>query len=285
MLTIIESINLSEKYLKERGISEPRINAEIMLAEILSCKRLDLYLRFDRPLKEDERLKYREFLSRRGNNEPLQYILNKTEFYGLEFYVDENVLIPRPDTEILVEEIIERFSEIKTEIKILDVGTGSGNIAVALAKNIPSAKIAAIDVSEKALQIAERNAEANQTAGVDFKLVDIFNSSGEIETHNFDVIVSNPPYISKNNLEELEKEVKEREPLNALTDGGNGLSFYERICEIGKTALNENGLLFFEIEKDAEEKIGSIMQNHGYKEIETKKDFAGITRIIWGKNK
>ena len=282
MLTVIESINLSEKYLREKGINEPRINAEIMLAEILRCKRLDLYLRFDRPLKEEERNKYREFLARRGNHEPLQYILNKTEFYGLEFYVDENVLIPRPDTEILVEEIIERFSKSESEIKILEVGTGSGNIAVALAKNISAAEITAVDVSKEALKIAERNAETNGIKNIIFKAVDIFDEEIMKSGEKYDVIVSNPPYIPKDNLETSEKEVKDYEPLNALSDGKNGLSFYERICETGKEKLNENGMIFFEIEKDADEKVKTIMEKKGYKKIETKKDYSGITRIIWG---
>ncbi len=282
MLTVIESINLSEKYLREKGINEPRINAEIMLAEILRCKRLDLYLRFDRPLKEEERNKYREFLARRGNHEPLQYILNKTEFYGLEFYVDENVLIPRPDTEILVEEIIERFSKSESEIKILEVGTGSGNIAVALAKNISAAEITAVDVSEEALKIAERNAETNGIKNIIFKAVDIFDEEIMKSGEKYDVIVSNPPYIPKDNLETSEKEVKDYEPLNALSDGKNGLSFYERICETGKEKLKANGMIFFEIEKDADEKVKAIMEKKGYKKIGTKKDYSGITRIIWG---
>jgi len=282
MLTVIESLNLSEKYLKEKGVSEPRINAEIMLAEILKCKRLDLYLRFDQPLGENEKAKYREYLSRRGNHEPLQYILNKTEFYGLEFYVDENVLIPRPDTEILVEEIIERFSKNGNEINILDVGTGSGNIAISLAVNLPNSTITAVDVSEKALEIAGQNAKKNEVQNIEFKALDIFDETVESFGKSYDIIVSNPPYISKENLKKTESEVKDFEPAAALTDGANGMSFYERISEAGAALLNEKGTLFFEVEKDADEKVKMILTNHGYKNVETKKDYSGITRVIWG---
>jgi len=160
MLTVLESITLSTEYLKNKGIESPRINAELLLANILNCKRLNLYLLFDRPLTDEETAKYRELLKRRSKFEPLQYIIGNVEFYGLDFYVNPSVLIPRPETELLVEAIIDIYKDYDP-VNILDVGTGSGNIAVALAKNIINSYITAIDISEDALKTAKGNAVLN----------------------------------------------------------------------------------------------------------------------------
>ena len=163
MLTVLEAINKSTGYLKDKGIESPRINAELLLSHILKCKRLNLYLSFDRPLTDEETDEYRELLKRRSKFEPLQYIVGSVEFFGLDFEINPKVLIPRPETELLVETIIDSLKE-KESLTVLDIGTGSGNIAVALAKNLPDVRVKAIDISSDALKLAEKNSELSQIA-------------------------------------------------------------------------------------------------------------------------
>ena len=210
MLTVLESINLSTEYLKNKGIESPRINAELLLAKILNCKRLDLYLSFDRPLSEDETNQYREYIRRRSKFEPLQYIVGSVEFYGLEFKVNSSVLIPRPETEIIVEKIIDDNKD-KPSLKILDVGTGSGIIAVCLAKHLTESKVSAIDISFDALETAKGNASLNEVGDrVNFFQADILKD--EIPENGFDVIASNPPYISNDEFSSLQPELRIFEP-------------------------------------------------------------------------
>ena len=154
MITVLEVIKLSTEYLQNKGVESPRANAEILLADILNCKRLDLYLSFDKPLADNEVKNYREAIRKRGLRIPLQYIVGNVEFFGLKFIVNENVLIPRPETELLVEQIINETDK-SLNIKILDIGVGSGNISLSLLKNLPNANVVAIDISEKAIEVAK----------------------------------------------------------------------------------------------------------------------------------
>ncbi len=151
MLTVLESLELSSQFLEKKGIESARMNAELLLAHILECKRLDLYLRFNQPLNKIETDTYRDYITRRGNFEPYQYIVGDVEFYGLKFFVDKNVLIPRQETEILIDTIIEKYQK-EEELKILDIGTGSGNIPISLAMNLPESKVISIDVSQDAIK-------------------------------------------------------------------------------------------------------------------------------------
>ncbi len=282
ILTVLKAVELSAEYLKKKGIDEARPNAELLLANILNCKRLDLYLQFDRPLNEKEKQIYREHLSRRANGEPLQYITGEVEFYGLTLKVNPSVLIPRPETELLVEKIIKENKERET-LKILDVGTGSGNIAIALKANLPNAEIFSIDISEKAIETAKANAELNGLAeDVTFETADIFDESVVAELHGFDIIVSNPPYVSKEEMEDVQKEIKDYEPREAVTDSANGLKFFNRISSVAKMILNENGKIYFEVGKGESEKVSAILNEEGFKNIETQKDFSGIPRIVEG---
>ena len=176
MLTVLDALKKTTEYLEKKGIESARVNAEIMLAYILKCKRLQLYLSFDRPLNENEKNLYREFLQRRVNHEPVQYITGIVCLYWLEFQVNKSVLIPRPETEILVETIIENTNE-NEETNILDIGTGSGNIAITLAKHLPNSKITAIDKSKDALKIAVKNSELNNVKErINFIENDILNN-------------------------------------------------------------------------------------------------------------
>lgn len=280
MLTVLDSIKLSTEYLEKKGVESPRINAELLLAHILNCKRLDLYLAFERPLSEEEVSLYRSFLKRRGEFEPLQYILGSVEFYGLPFNVNSSVLIPRPETEMLVEEIINHYKETN-ELNILDVGTGSGNIAVTLAHNLPNSRITATDISKEALKIAEKNSVMNRTENqVNFVLSDIL--SDELIGNNFDLIVSNPPYVSIKDYEELRPELKVYEPRKALTDDSDGLIYYRAITSRAHRLLKSKGRLFYEIGKGQAEEVKNILEESKFTLIQIRNDYLNIERVISG---
>lgn len=284
MITVLEVIKLSTEYLQKKGVESPRANAEILLAEILKCKRLELYLAFDKPLAENEIQLYRESIRKRGLRIPLQYIVGNVEFYGLKLFVNENVLIPRPETELLVEQIINQ-SDINISLVILDIGVGSGNISIAIAKNLTNTKVVGIDISVEALQTAKQNTELNAlTNQIELRQFDICN--GDLKTlGKFDLIVSNPPYVSKNDFEGLEPELKDFEPEVALTDYSNGLTFYNKIISSAKTLLKTNGKLYFEMGKDQHSDISAMMNDAGFINIKVTKDFSGIERIICGELK
>jgi release factor glutamine methyltransferase len=280
MLTILQAINLSTEFLGKKEIESPRINAELLLAHALNCKRLDLYLSYDRPMNDDEVNTYRELIKRRSKSEPLQYILGRVEFYGLDFKVDSSVLIPRQETEILVETTIN-FSNKENEIKILDIGAGSGNISISLAKHLLKSKITATDTDESSLETAESNAKYhNVSERIKFIKHDI-NSDEPIE-EEFDIIVSNPPYISKEEFHNLRDELKVYEPKNALTDNSDGLSFYRGITNKANRFLKKGGRLFFEVGKGQAGEVCKILTENNFSEISIVKDYLKIDRVISG---
>jgi release factor glutamine methyltransferase len=284
MITVLESINLSAQYLNQKGIESPRTNAELLLANILDCKRLDLYISFERPLNDDELKKYREHIKRRSNFEPLQYIIGKVEFYGLELIVNPSVLIPRPETELLVEKILIQFSK-EEKLIILDIGCGSGNIAIALAVNLPQSKIVSTDISEEAMQVAKENSERHNVSGrIKFVKHNILKN----DLNNFpmfDIIVSNPPYVSKESYSSLQKEIKNFEPEVAVTDKSDGYTFYREISTKASAKLKENGKLFFEVAQGQSEEVKNIMAKNNFNNIEVIKDYQNIKRIIYGEMK
>jgi len=284
MITVLESIKLSTQFLTKKGIESPRANAEILLADILNCKRLDLYLLFDRPLTEIELQRYRDYLKKRSNFIPLQYILGKVEFYGLELSVNQSVLIPRPETELFVENIINQFSD-KNNLSILDIGCGSGNISIALAVNLDPVKIIAADINGEALKIARINAKQhNVIEKINFVKHDILKE----ELNNFqkfDIIVSNPPYVSKEDFSSLQKEVRDFEPRSAVTDENDGYTFFKVIAEKASQNLKENGKLFFEIAEGQSDEVNQIMNANNFTNIEVIKDYQRIDRIVCGEIK
>ncbi len=281
MLTVLDAINLSTEYLAKKNIESSRVNAEHLLAHVLNCKRLDLYLAFDRPLKEEEITSYREFIRRRSVSEPLQYIIGSVEFYGVQLKVNTSVLIPRPETEILVEKILENINK-DDSIKILDIGTGSGNIAISLAKNLPNVSITAIDISEDALKVAKENSELNNMNGkVIFKRMDFINET-DLTQNNFDLIVSNPPYISENEYSVLMPELKNYEPKIALSDSKDGLQFYREISKKARNFLKPKGKLFYEIGMGQAEEVKNILSQNNYSGIEIFKDYSNIERVVKG---
>jgi release factor glutamine methyltransferase len=283
MHTVLELINLSTDYLTKKEIESPRLNAELLLAGILNCKRLELYLMFDKPLGEEEVVKYREYLKRRGAYEPLQYIIGDVEFYGLTFNVNPSVLIPRQETEILIETLIEKTGK-ETVCNILDIGTGSGIIAISLAKHLINSTLTAVDISGEAIKTAEENSVLNNVeAKIKFIEKDILNGSFE-EADKFDVVVSNPPYISEKDYSELQKEITGFEPKIALTDFEDGYRFYKAITQKAKDLLQPGGVLAYEIGLGQAEEVKKIMEQSGYKNILIKKDYLDIERVIMGEN-
>ena len=281
MITVLESIKLSTQYLSEKGIESPRTNAEILLADIIGCKRLNLYLLFDRPLAQIEVDQYRTYIKRRGNFEPLQYILGKVEFYGLELKVNPSVLIPRQETELLVDNITDQTNKEKAQF-ILDVGCGSGNISIALAVNLMNTKFICIDVDEKVLQVALVNAEKHNVGNrIEFHIHNILKEDLK-KYPMFDIIVSNPPYVSKESYPSLQKEIIDYEPQIAVTDESDGYTFFKMIANKASAHLNANGKLFFEIGQGQSEKVKQIMEQCRFSNINVIKDYQNIDRIVYG---
>ena len=261
---------------------------------ILECfhnkKRIDLALDPIMDMDAMQLLRWESVLSELKKEKPIQYILGETEFYGLPFLVNENTLIPRPETEELVEWIIKstKYEIQSTKLRILDIGTGSGCIAISLAKNIPNAEVSAIDVSEKALATAKKNAEINKVE-VDFINVDILkiNDLVELPTSNFqlptqfDIIVSNPPYVRNLEKAEIKSNVLEYEPHLALfVEDTDALLFYRKIAQLAQQNLSENGKLFFEINQYLGKETVELLEDLGFKNIELKKDIYGNDRMI-----
>jgi release factor glutamine methyltransferase len=281
MLTVLEAVNSAADYLEKKGIKSARLNSELLLAHVLNCKRLELYLSFDRPLQKNEIDVLRELIKRRSTFEPLQYIIGKVEFYGLEFEVNSSVLIPRPETELLVEQILISLNK-EEHLRIMDIGCGSGNIAVALAKHLPNVSISAIDISDSAIQTAMNNAKLNNVdTQIEFFKENILNGP-EIGEDHFDVIVSNPPYVSSEDFANLEPELRLFEPKIALTDEVDGLTFYRKISAIGKALLKEKGKLFFEIGAGQSHQVKNILAENDFTNLVIKKDYSDIDRIIIG---
>ena len=284
MLTVLEAIQKSTQYLQEKGIESPRANAEILLADILHCKRLNLYLMFDKPMNEDEISNYRVFLKRRAQFEPLQYITGNVEFYGIDFKVNPSVLIPRPETELLVEAVINSVDKNK-RITILDIGSGSGNISITLAANLSNASITGIDITEDSIELALENLSKHSFKDrVRFIKGDILNYNFS-SRDKFDIVVSNPPYVSANEFENVQKEIKEYEPKIAVTDFSDGYKFYHAVTVVASKILKNKGKLFFELGQGQSAKVKEIMNENNFSEISIINDYQNIERVIYGTKK
>jgi release factor glutamine methyltransferase len=254
---------------------------EVLFTEILDCNKVDLYLNRGDALTAEESARIQSAFLRRITGEPLQYILSKAEFMGLEFKVSSDVFIPRPETEILVEKAIEvgnNLSAISDRLKILDVGTGSGCIAVSLAKFLPKARITATDISLKALEIAKENAQLNNVS-INFIPSDLFVTY-ELQATSYELIVSNPPYISTNEIASLQPELQ-YEPRTALDGGKDGLDFYRRIIQQAPNYLKENGVLIMELGFGQAEAVKNIIkESNNLHIIDIVSDYNDIERVI-----
>lgn len=262
--------------LKENNIEDSSLKAKMLLSEILEMKKEYLIVHEEEILDEPDVNTFFEKIDRLVNNEPIQYILNRQDFMGLNLYVDSNVLIPQPDTEILVEEVIGLANE-KENLKILDMCTGSGAIAISLAKYINNSNVYATDISDSALEIAKDNSLKNIT-DVTFIQSDVFE---KVEEKEFDFIVSNPPYIETEVIKTLSKEVQ-NEPHIALDGGEDGLYFYRKITKEAIDFLKQDGYLAFEIGYNQREAVENLLRENGYKNIYSKKDLGGNDRIVIG---
>ncbi|KFF15938.1 peptide chain release factor N(5)-glutamine methyltransferase [Flavobacterium hydatis] len=253
----------------------------LILEEKRNLKQIDLALNPDLSFTDEEIADLSILVTELKKEIPIQYLLGKTNFYGLDFEVNSNVLIPRPETEELVEWIIKENSKIEKfkNLKILDIGTGSGCIAISLAKNLPHAQVFAIDVSENALATAKRNAEANGVS-VTFLLQNILETEDLMQ--EFDVIVSNPPYVRNLEKEEIKKNVLDYEPHLALFVADNdALIFYRKIAELAQTNLRKNGSLYFEINQYLGKETIELLENLSFKNIELRKDIYDNDRMIF----
>jgi release factor glutamine methyltransferase len=261
----------------------------LILEEKQKLKRIDLALNPDLTFSTDEIQVWNTIVEQLQQEIPVQYLLGKTSFYGLDFEVNSNVLIPRPETEELVDWIIQstkyqvrgtKLEDVRRIIKILDIGTGSGCIAIALAKNITNAQVFAIDVSEKALATAQKNAEINAVK-VTFVEKNILETD-DLSEH-FDIIVSNPPYVRELEKKEIKKNVLDNEPYLALfVKDNDALVFYKKIAELAQKKLSQNGQLFFEINQYLGEETVELLKKMGFKNIELRKDIYGNNRMIKG---
>lgn len=278
-----ENINLLSKsiqYLKKYNVENARLDAEYIFAYVLGIKRISLMLNFDEEISEENKNLIRQYIVRRGKyREPLQYIVKEWEFYGYPIKVDGRVLIPRQDTEILVEQCIYLMKE-KENPKILDIGTGSGAISIALAKELPESEVLGLDVSDDALKMAVINRELNNVSNLKFLKSDVFQ---HVREKNYDLIVSNPPYIPVEEYNELMPEVKKYEPRMALTDGGDGYYFYKKISEESVNYLKNGGYLAFEVGYNQGETVSQLMEKNGFQIVGRVADYGGIERVIIGR--
>lgn len=272
----IESLN-------ESKIEDASLKARMLLSNILDKSKEYLIIHNEEEINDKINNLYMQKIERLRNHEPIQYIINNQEFMGFDFYVDENVLIPQPDTENLVEEVLFIIDSIKDKnLKILDLCTGSGAIAISLSKILKSDKILIYgsDISEKALKIAQDNAIQNCSKIV-FLKSNIFSQIND--NYKFDIIVSNPPYIETNTIENLSEEVK-HEPHIALDGGEDGLYFYIEIIKNAKKHLNPNGYLAFEIGYNQKNQVEKLLDENGYKNIYSRKDLSGNDRVVVAQN-
>jgi len=278
---LVDALKWSREYLSRKGIESAQLEAEWMLREVLHYTRLEIYLNHERPLTGAELASFKKLLQARAAGKPLQYVLGYTEFLGYKILVNEKVLIPRPETEIIVEKLLALIQGMgKRQIRILDVGTGSGCIAIALAAGCPACQVVALDISQEALELAHKNAVLNKVAEqISFIRQDILKES--LADEPFDIIVSNPPYIAGQWWHKLDASVKAREPEVALNPGHDALVFYRRLAQLGVSHLNPGGIVAVEIGGSyQEQEVSEIFKESGFLDLQVIKDYLGQRRGV-----
>ncbi len=277
-MTVAEALKYGIQRLKNANIDSYFIDCELILSEASGLKKTELFINDSRKLSESEERCFESLLKRRENNEPIAYILGRKEFMGLMFKVNNFTLIPRCDTEVLVEKVIEE-SQKKSLKSFLDIGTGSGAIAVSLAKYINNAVFDACDISQQALETAKENACINGVADrINFVRSNIYDG---IDNKKYDAVISNPPYIKTRDIYSLDKNVRCFEPFAALNGGEDGLSFYRKITEGAVQRLKNLGMIFFEIGFDQGFEVCEILGKNGFENICVLKDLAGLDRVVY----
>ena len=286
-MRVAEVLKRATVRLGEAGIRSPQLDAELILSHLLGLERINLHIYPEREISREMCQKFWEKVEKREKRMPAQYIVNNQEFMGLDFWVEEGVLIPRPDTEILVEKVIEIYQDHYggKKLQILDMGFGSGAIAISLGKYIEEAMVFGVDISPKAFELAERNALKHGVGDrVKFFQGDLFKGLENANLQRaFDLIVSNPPYIKADVLPTLGPEVRDYEPGLALDGGRDGLCFYRRILEGVGDFLNRDGWLAVEIGYDQGQAVKKMMADKGFANIGLVKDLAGLDRVVVGR--
>jgi len=278
-MNVLDVLQSTAAYFKKRGIENPRLNAEQLLSHALGRTRMELYLEFERTLGEAELAPLRDLVRRRGEGEPLQHLLGTVEFCGHTFLCDKRALVPRPETEQLVELLIADLGPRIAHSRIVDIGTGSGVIALTLAKKFPEAQIFATDVSEDALALARENAaRLGLSRRVQFRKSDLLENLDE----RFDLIVANLPYIATQDRHALSREVL-HDPEVALFAGAHGDEFMRELIEQAPPRLHPGGMLALEIGFDHSEALLSALTEKNYRDICSKNDYSGVTRFLFAR--
>ncbi len=281
--TIGRILKWTENFFREKGIESPRLDAEVLLAAVLEKDRMHLYVHFDQPLIPEELAKFRAFVKDRAAHTPVAYILGKKEFMGLSFCVTEATLVPRPDTEILVQAAVDELRKRPAgeAVRFADIGTGSGAICLSVLSFLPEATADTVDISAEARAVAEENAESLGLSGrCTFHTGDLLQP---LAGNTYDAILSNPPYIPEKDIETLSPDVRLKEPLTALAGGEDGLDFYRRLAGDAPPMLKEGGLLAVEVGIHQAPDVAALFRaNPLIGRTETKKDLAGIERVVIG---
>lgn len=269
----------TESYFTEKGMETPRLDAEVLLSHVLKKERIYLYVHFDEPLETGELAEYRELVKRRVQHVPVAYLTGNREFMGLEFEVTPAVLIPRPETELLVQTAIEGLREVEGEKLFADIGTGSGAICLSVLHYVPGARGETVDISAEALKIAEKNgARLGVSDRIEFHEGDLLEP---LKGRRFHAVLSNPPYIPNGDIEGLAREVRDAEPRLALEGGSDGLDFYRRLSREAPDFLEKDGFLAMEIGIDQAQPIRRMLETEGWtSKLEVYKDLAGIERVV-----
>jgi release factor glutamine methyltransferase len=276
--TTLAVLDWTTQRFTEAGIAGARLEAQLLLAHVLGCSRVQLYTGFDQPLAEPELARYRDLIKRRLGGEPVAYLLGEQEFWALPFYVDASVLVPRPDTETVIE-VARALRDPAVPCRVLDLCTGSGAIAISLAKELPGAHVVATELSAEAAAVARRNAERNAVADrVEIRAGDLF---APVAGEHFDLIVSNPPYIATAVLATLSAEVR-REPSIALDGGADGLAFYDRICAAARAHLAPGGAIVLEHGYDQADAVRARLEAAGFARIALTHDLGKNPRVTSG---
>lgn len=289
-LTIKTVLQRTTDHFKEYGIETARLDAEVLLADLLDIERIKLYVNFDRPLTEVEINQYRQRVIQRSKRIPVAYIIGYQEFMSLKFKVNEDVLIPRPETEHLVEAVIQRINEVddrREELTVVDLCTGSGAIIISLAKELAdsSLKIDYIgtDISQQALAVARDNAELHQVGNkIQFLAGDLLTPIKELDLKP-DIIISNPPYVAETELQKLEPELQ-YEPEIALQAGEGGIEFYRRIISEAEQLLADKGIIGFEIGNQQSKAVYQLLEENNFTDLTVINDYAEVPRVILGRN-
>lgn len=281
--TVGRLLKWTTDYFKQRGCESPRLDAEVLLAHVRGCERIQLYTSFEEETSAELRESFRELVRRRADGTPVAYLVGHREFFSLSFEVTPDVLIPRPETEHLVTELLDRVKEVgrdQESLDIVDVGTGSGAIAVCVAKQLDRSHVTAVDISSAAIAVAARNAARHNVANrIEFVESDLFSRLPA--DRMFDFVVSNPPYITEDEFRGLPTDVRDREPRLALVAGPRGIDVIQRLVDQAAERLSPNGWLLFEISPMIESPVRDLVSaRYEFERLQVAKDLAGHARVV-----